>query len=218
MTVDSIIPDLAWCRKISRFLGEPTRCPFARVELCPRYYQSVSLLDGVGHDDIPPKKDRKLKRKWEKSDLWPMTGERATSVSGTPGLLQSFSNLCPEAGYDNLGYFGSEFIPDTGELVHLELKEHFRNERISHKHWIFKWAYVSKMHYTECPLYLPLKEREKSKKKKGRLFQKLTKRVKNNPITTILILISILIIGLGSLTDALMKIQTWLSKLLGVGP
>ena len=184
MTVDSIIPELAWCKKISRFLGESTRCPFTHIEKCPRYYQSVSLLDGVDLDDIPLKKDRKLKRKWEKSGLWPMTGEQATSVSGDPGLPQRFSNLCPEVGYDNLGYFGSEFIPDTGEPDHQELKQHFRNERISHKHWIFKWAYVSKMHYTECPLYLPLKEREKSKKKKGRLFQKLIQRLSGHRTIT----------------------------------
>jgi hypothetical protein len=109
-----------------------------------------------------------------------MTGEQATSATGTPGLPQRFSNLCPEAGYEYLGYFGSEFIPDTGEPAHRELKQHFRNERISHKHWIFKWAYVSKMHYTECPLYLPLKDRAISKKKKGRLVQKLIQRLSRN--------------------------------------
>jgi hypothetical protein len=218
MTVDRIIPDLAWYKKISTFLGEPTRCPFARVEQCPRYYQSVSLLDGVNYDDIPPKKDKKLKRKWEKSDLWSKTGEQETSVAGTPGSPQSLFNFCPEVGYDSYGYFGSEFVSDSGELAHQELKNLFRKEGFSHKHWIFDWAYVSKLHYTGCPLYSPLKQREKSKKQKGRLLQKLTERVKNNPITTILILISILIIGIGSLTDALLKIRTWLSKLFDVGP
>ncbi len=218
MTVDRIIPDLAWYRKVSQFLGVPTRCSFANVEQCPRYYQSLSLLSSVGHTEIPLEKNRKLKVKWQKSDLWPMTGDQATSVSGTPGSPKSLSNFCPEVGYDGFEYFGSDFIPDSGELAHQELKNLFRKEGFSYKHWIFNWAYVSKMHYTGCPLYSPLKEWEKSKKKKGTLLQKLTERVNNNPVTAILILISILIIGLGSFTDALMKIQTWLSKLLGFGP
>ena len=169
-------------------------------------------------DEIPPEKDKKLKRKWQKSDLWPMIGKQATSVSGAPGSPKSLSNICPEVGFDSFGYFGSEFIPDRSDLAHQELKNLFRKERFSFKHWIFNWAYVSKMHYTACPLYSPLKQREKSKKKNGTVLQKLTERVKNNPTTIMLILISIMIIGLGSLTDALIKIQTWLSKLLGVGP
>jgi hypothetical protein len=213
MTVDRIIPDLAWYKKVSQFLGVPTRCSFATVEQCPRYYQSLSIPSNIGHTEIPPEKDRKLKRKWQKSDFWQIVGEEATSVSGDPGSPQSLSNFCPEVGYDSFGYFGSEFTPDTGELAHQELKNLFRKEGFSHKHWIFDWAYVSKMHYTGCPLYSPLEDRKKSKKKKGTLG-KLTERIKNNPIIAILILISILIIGLCSFTDALIKIQTWLSKLL----
>jgi hypothetical protein len=113
--MDRVIPIIDWCRKVSIDLGVPTRCPFASVERCPRYYQSLSLLGHAGHTEISPKKDKKLQKKWEKSDLWPTIGEQATSVSGAPERRKSFSKFCSEIAYDCFGFFGSELYPYHAE-------------------------------------------------------------------------------------------------------
>jgi hypothetical protein len=216
--MDRLIPNIDWYRKVSIDLGVPTRCPFASVERCPRYYQSLSSLSSAGHTEIPPKKDKKLQKKWEKSDLWPTIGEQETLVSGAPERRKTFSNFCPEVAYDRFGFFGSELYPYHDETD----QDHGINlgaqESLPSGHWVFNWSHVSKMHYTDCPLYSPLLQREGQKVKGATLVHILTDRVKNNPIAAILILIFILIVGLGSLTDSLTKIQSWISQIFASKP
>ena len=208
--MDRINPDIDWCRKISFELVVPTRCPFSTVEKCPRYYQSLSLLSSAGHTAIFPKKEKMLQKKWEKSDLWPMIGEQATSVSGAPSGKKSFSNYCPEVSYDRFGLFASELCPYHDEIDHDHGIEFGAQERMPSGHWVFDWSYVSKMHYTDCPLYSPLKLREESKSNQSTQADKIIERIKNNPIASILILLALIVIGIGSFTEALTNIQYWL--------
>jgi hypothetical protein len=42
------------------------------------------LLGDAGSTRIDQKEDDKLKESWEKTDVWPITAEQATSISG-PG-------------------------------------------------------------------------------------------------------------------------------------
>lgn len=163
--MDRINPDIDWCRKISQELNVTTRCPFSTVDECPRYYQSLSLLSSAGHTAINPEKDEMLKKKWERSDLWPTIDEQATSISGAPGRKKSFSNFCPEVVYDSYGLFASDLFPYHDEIDHgikFGLKEKMPNG-----HWIFDWAHVSKVHYTDCSIYSPLKLKRESENKNG---------------------------------------------------
>ncbi len=111
-----IIPNLAWATKISRKRGGPIRCPFATVESCPRYYQSLALLGGAGSTKIPEAEDKRLLKKWEKSDLWPRTEEQASSILGTGDKASIFSHFCPEVMYDRFGHFATVLTRYADEI------------------------------------------------------------------------------------------------------
>ena len=101
-----IRPNLAWYTGLSSQRGVAPRCPFATVHRCPRYYQSLWLLgECSGATQIDPAEDEALRTKSEDSDMWPVTGEQATSVFGAGGLPKMFMNFCPETGYDRFGWF-----------------------------------------------------------------------------------------------------------------
>jgi len=100
-------PDIEWYTELSKNKQVQSRCPFASVEACPRYYQSLSLLGEAGSTSIESNEDKRLEAYWSKSDLWPKTGEYATSVSGIEGNIKNFMNYCPEIIYDRFGYFAS---------------------------------------------------------------------------------------------------------------
>src|SRR5215831_16819014 len=96
---DSPNPDIDWYLRISAARHVTPRCPFASVERCPRYYQSLSLLGEAGSTKIPKDEDVRLNALWAQSDLWPSTDEGGTSVSGSERIT-SFHNFCPEVNYD----------------------------------------------------------------------------------------------------------------------
>jgi hypothetical protein len=82
----AIQPDSKWCADISAAKGVPGRCPFASVHRCPRYYASTSLLGANGAaTPIDAQEDQRLLERWKRSDLWPVTAENETRVSGQPG-------------------------------------------------------------------------------------------------------------------------------------
>jgi hypothetical protein len=85
-----------WYLTLSRQRGTTPRCPFASVERCPRYYDSLSLLGEVQR--IPADEDDRLKAIWEKSDLRPKTAEGATAVISFANRPSIFSNFCPQPG------------------------------------------------------------------------------------------------------------------------
>ena len=100
------LPDINWYLRISAEHGVPPRCPFASVELCPRYYQSISALGrakiGV---ELTSDEDKRLHIHWEKSELWPKSEEDSTYMFGNGEKFLSFSNFCPEVTYERFGHF-----------------------------------------------------------------------------------------------------------------
>ena len=109
-------PDMNWYLNVSRERGVTPRCPFAAVERCPRFYESLSLMGHAGGTKIASDDDARLKAKWEKSDLWPVTAEMATSISGVEGHYTGFWKFCPEVLYERFGYFVADRVDHVAGL------------------------------------------------------------------------------------------------------
>jgi len=149
-------PDMDWYMSVSQKRGVSPRCPFASVDRCPRYYQSLSLLGRAGSTKIPQDEDDRLKARWEKSDLWPRTGEYATSMFGNGEKHFAFSNFCPEVIYDRFRIFASDLTDHVDEtdrdIAHRQLVA----KSIPLESWQWAWSSIKPRHFTECPLYSPL--------------------------------------------------------------
>ncbi|CCQ91879.1 hypothetical protein NITGR_90018 [Nitrospina gracilis 3/211] len=152
-----VYPDLNWYTSISKENSLIPRCPFATVTECPRFFQSLSLLKELGTTELSPQEDEKLLNLWEKSDLWPKIKEEATSVWG--GKYKNLSNFCPEVSYLRYGLFASDLHSYSDE-IDLEVAHHrLGNQKSLVEDWRWEWEKIREMHYTDCPLYSPLKFR-----------------------------------------------------------
>jgi hypothetical protein len=146
--------DIAWYTGISQEKGVQPRCPFATVHRCPRYYQSLSLLGLYGGSTaIDPHDDEVLLKKWEKSDLWPVVREQATSIISRDEEPRMFNNFCPETAYDRFGLFATDLYHYTDEIDIDVAHTRLGRERAGGEDWQWTWESIHPMHYTECPLY-----------------------------------------------------------------
>lgn len=100
-------PNMDWYLSISTTQQLSPRCPYASVYRCPRFYQSLSLLGKAGSTQIDPKEDNKLKEFWKQTDIWPVTDEQATAISGPKDDSKHFTNFCPEVSYERFGLFAT---------------------------------------------------------------------------------------------------------------
>ena len=153
------IPDLTWCTGISQNKDLLARCPFATVESCPRYYQSLSLAAKTGATGIPAKEDERLLKKWEKSDLWPKTDEYATAVSTADSRLSMLSNFCPEVTFERFGYFSTFLSSYADEIDSNTAHERLRKEGSEPHDPRWNWSQFSAQHYSDCPIYSILHHR-----------------------------------------------------------
>ena len=156
------IPDLDWYKAISERNGKTTRCPFATVEACPRYYQSLSLLGEAGSTSIPKSQDNRLLAKWKKSDLWPLTRELATAVMGSDPKPFLFSNFCPEIAFDRFGYFATDLSRYADDIDVGIAHERLGQEHAPARDPRWSWASVRSQHYLDCPIYAVLSHRSKA--------------------------------------------------------
>lgn len=152
-----IYPDLEWSSTISECKKLPTRCPYATVHRCPKYFESVSLLSNFGITaKIPSALKATLQKRWEQHELWPATEETAASASGG-GTPNCFSNFCPEASFETFKLFASQVIRffdglDRQHREHYLATQGAQNE----KDWRWNWEHIEPMHYSDCPLYAKL--------------------------------------------------------------
>jgi hypothetical protein len=113
-------------------------------------------LGSAGNTAIDPELDDRLLKRWQLSDLWPVTNEQHTSIAGRPDDPRHFMNFCPEVAYDNFRVFASSLHRYADEIdmdvAHRRLAE---RGAVSND-WRWRWAQVFPMHYTECPFYAPL--------------------------------------------------------------
>lgn len=115
--MEHIYPDMDWCIARSHDKALAPRCPHANVHRCPRHYQSYALLGESGITTaLAAETDAALLAKWKKSDLWPALAEHATSISGSDGKKDHFSNFCPEVAFDTFGLFASSLHRYADEI------------------------------------------------------------------------------------------------------
>lgn len=148
-----LTPNLQWYLNQSASKSLPPRCPFATVTSCPRFYQSLSLLGEAGGTSIPEKEDKKLQKKWEKSPLWPLTKEQATSISGPQDNYKHFLNFCPEVSYERFGLFALHLNRYSDETDTGLAASHLSKIKASTDDWRCSWSNINQQHYSECPLY-----------------------------------------------------------------
>jgi len=152
--MDTIQPDLKWYTEISAQKNQPSsRCPFASVHRCPRYYASLSVLGKAGvATSLEPAEDERLLEKWKRTDLWPATDEQDTGIMGT----DHYHNFCPEVSYERFGWFASILSGYADEIDNGSAHARLGRDGATAHDWRWAWASVSPMHYTECPLYSAL--------------------------------------------------------------
>lgn len=114
-------------------------------------------MGDAGSTKIAPKEDDRLKKSWEKTDIWPVTAEQATSISGPGNETKNFSHFCPEVSFDRFGLFAAELHKYADEIDVGGTHQMLLKEGASSNDWRWSWSYVEPMHYTECPLYSLLK-------------------------------------------------------------
>lgn len=148
-------PDLRWYTEISERKGLVPRCPFATVERCPRFYQSLSLLGDVGiTTKLAPAEDKRLLGLWSRTDVWPKVAEQETSVSGSDDRHHLFSNFCPEVSFQTFGLFAVSLSRFADEIDRDVRHEALAMAGTSHgPDWRWNWEHVQEQHYTDCPLY-----------------------------------------------------------------
>lgn len=156
------IPNREWYSKLSQERAVSFRCPFATVEACPRYYQSLSLLGSAGSTKIPETEDERLLKHWKSSDLWPRTDEQATCLFGEPGNPSCYSNFCPEVTFERFGYFASDLTRHGDEIDSAVAHRQLISESAPPGHPRWSWASCANQHFTECSLYAVLLHRSKN--------------------------------------------------------
>lgn len=153
-----IIPDINWAKSISGEKRIAPRCPFASVELCPRYFFSTSLLGSAGiTTKIDENKDKQLQSKWGKSDLAPATLEQDTMISGNNKFYNRF---CPEVSYDVFGIFASDFGRHVDEIDRDRVHRALGAMSAPPNHWRWQWSYVTPLHYSDCSLFSILENKK----------------------------------------------------------
>jgi len=73
------IPDFAWYSAESKRHGlKSPRCPFQNANVCPRYFNSLSILGDYGCTKIEKSEDDRLTAFWKNHPLAPQTREQDT--------------------------------------------------------------------------------------------------------------------------------------------
>ena len=149
-----MIGDFEWYTSESAEKGMSTpRCPFATTERCPRYYQSLSLMGDAGSTRLDPKEDKRLLKRWRKSELWPRTAQQETALFSVSGEPHIFTRFCPEVVYDRFGWFATSLAAYPGEVDQGLAHAALGSKNADRGDWRWTWAQMTPMHYSECPLF-----------------------------------------------------------------
>lgn len=151
--MDSINPTIEWYKSISAKYNLTPRCPFANVYKCPKYYDSLYLLEGTGATSIADQDIKELNRYWEERKLKFALKEEIPGIAKKNDKFSYLTNFCPEVTFIRFRYFAemlSEFADEIDKDVrYTELEK--RN--IDTNDWRWYFQYLTPQHYTDCSYY-----------------------------------------------------------------
>ncbi len=149
----SIVPNSDWYFSLSSQKNLSPRCPYANVENCSRYYESLSILSNAGFTtSIHSSEEKRLLKKWRKSKLWPKINEHAVSRLDR----SNFSHLCPEISYDIFGLFAIELHRYADEIDIHTAHDQLIKEKALDDDPYWNWSQIKPLHYSECSQYSQL--------------------------------------------------------------
>jgi len=102
-----------WYVNESKKLGVTARCPYASLELCPRYHACWNMLGRYGYAGIPEKSRKYLDLRWE-SVVY--AEEVSPFILSEDRELKSLFRFCPEVTYESYGYFALSLIGYTDDI------------------------------------------------------------------------------------------------------
>ncbi|MBI3662190.1 MAG: hypothetical protein HY234_03955 [Acidobacteria bacterium] len=152
----NVNPNLEWYTAISKLKALLPRCPFASVNRCPRFYESLSQMGEAGSTKIESVQDQELLKRWKSSDLWPVTLEEATGIMSRDGQARHFRNFCPEVLFDRFGLFATSLSDYSDETDREVAHRGLARQQAAAEDWRWAWVNLKPMHYSECPRYSPL--------------------------------------------------------------
>lgn len=151
--MESIEPNFDWYSSVSSQKNLPPRCPYANVDRCSRYYESLSLFGSAGITTaLQPSEEKRLFKKWKNSKHWPKVREHESSIRNNKDL----HNFCPEVAFDVCGLFASELHRYADEIDTHTAHAQLVNEGVPASDWRWQWSYITPLHYSECRLYSQL--------------------------------------------------------------
>jgi len=148
--LEPIQANIDWYSSVSSQKSIPPRCPYANMDRCPRYYENLSSLGTAGITTaITQSEEKRLLKKWKKSEHWPIVREHESSIWNNKNL----HNFCPEVAFEVFGLFASELHRYADEIDTHAAHAQLANEGASANDWRWQWASITPLHYSECRLY-----------------------------------------------------------------
>jgi hypothetical protein len=147
------IPNKDWYFSLSLQKNLSPRCPYANIDKCPHYYESISLFGDVGiATALQPSEEKRLLKKWKNSEYWPKVKEHEAAIWNNKDL----HNFCPEVSFDVFGLFASQLHHYADEIDANAAYVQLSKDRVSVDDPRWQWSHVTPMHYSECRLYSQL--------------------------------------------------------------
>ncbi len=141
-----------WYSSESTRANLPPRCPFASIDHCPKYFESLSVLDqGEITASLNTDDTSRLKEKW-KNWRSPTMEQSSTWAKSARGIMY-VSNICPDIGFDIFGHFAAAFHWYGDEIDWDLAQKRLSKSKADAGDPRWKWATVFPEHYTECRLY-----------------------------------------------------------------
>lgn len=144
----------AWYFAESRKLEQKTlRCPFASVDLCPRYFESLHLSDKLGATGMSQEDVARAQAKWDSEPAFASLREQLPSVQRGDGRFSSLVNFCPEVVYDIFSIFAAMLGRYVDEIDHDAAMRVLRRRDAPLEDPAWSWGFVVPLHYTACPTF-----------------------------------------------------------------
>ena len=149
-------------RESERMKQKTSRCPFAQPDLCPRYYQSLTLSGELGATEMDSADAVRLEKRWSEAPPFAVLREQLPSVQKSDQRFSSLDNFCPEVAYDLQGVFATMLGRYVDELDSDLAHERLSRQGASRTDPAWTWGFVAPLHYTSCPTFSVLAGRASS--------------------------------------------------------